>query len=577
MKFNEVEFGLKKESHSLDSSPRYVELEISTTESPPQSDNLEVSQADTEAEPGEEEVDGDHALEEPALRRSNRVRHRPDYLIERVSLAEEEPSTVKEALDSHQCEKWKEAMAAEMQSLQDNSVWELVDLPKERKPLGCKWVFKVKTNEEGEVERYKARLVAQGFSQVKGADYDETFCPVVCHESLRMLIATAVQRGLQLHQMDVTTAFLNGVLEEEILMRQPEGFVVKGLEHMVCRLKHSIYGLKQSPRCWNSVLDEYLKQFGFVKLTSDPCIYTMACGEMIVGVYVDDIIIAGKNEKQVKVFKTSVGEKFDVKDLGRLHYFLGMKIVQSIITGDVWMGQPTYVGKVLERFGMNDAKAVATPIDASSKLTKGEDGEERIDQGIYQSAVGSLLYLSTGTRVDITFAVSYVARFSSDPTKRHWIAVKRILRYLKGTADLGLLYTSSGEQTCFGYSDSDWAGDVEDRRSTSGYIFKFSGAGISWKSKKQISVALSTAEAEYIALSSSVQEVIWLRHLVSELSNDKLACATMCGSATSYAPHCARSTGRRTLSCTGHGYICRVALWTPRNNRQARDIVTCNM
>ena len=188
-------------------------------------------------------------------------------------------------------------MAAEMQSLQDNSVWEMVDLPKERKPIGCKWVFKVKTNEEGEVERYKARLVAQEFSQVKAADYDETFCPVVRHESLRMLIATAVQRGLQLHQMDVTTAFLNGVLEEEILMRQPEGFVVKGLEHMVCRLKHSIYGLKQLPRCWNSVLDEYLKQFGFVKLTSDPCIYTMACGEMIVGVYVDDIIIAGKNEK----------------------------------------------------------------------------------------------------------------------------------------------------------------------------------------------------------------------------------------------------------------------------------------
>ena len=218
-------------------------------------------------------------------------------------------------------------------------------------------------------------------------------------------------------------SFSKWSFEEEILMRQPEGFVVKGLEHMVCRLKRSIYGLEQSPHCWNSVLDEYLKQFGFVQLTNDPCIYIMACGEMIVGVYVDDIIIAGKNEKQVKVFKTSVGERFDVKDLGRLHYFLGMKIVQSIITGDVWMGQPTYVGKVLERFGMNDAKAVATPIDASSKLMKGEDGEERIDQGIYQSAVGSLLYLSTGTRVDITFAVSYLARFSSDPTKRHWIAV----------------------------------------------------------------------------------------------------------------------------------------------------------
>ena len=282
-------------------------------------------------------------------------------------------------------------------------------------------------------------------------------------------------------------------------MRQPEGFVVEGQEHLVCKLKRSLYGLKQSPHCWNSILDEYLKQLGFVRSTSDPCIYVGSDGEMIVGVYVDDIIIAGKSEKLVKDVKLALGERFDVKDLGRLHYFLGMKIVQDDSNGDVWIGQPAYVDKVVEKFGMKDAKSVATPIDPCAKLVKAEDGEEKVDQGMYHSAVGSLLYLSTGTRPDITFAVSNVATFCSDPTRRHWTAVKRILRYLKGTSDLDPLYTDGGRQDCLGYLDSDWAGDLGDRKSTSGYIFMLCGAGISWRSKKQTSVALSTAEAEYIA------------------------------------------------------------------------------
>ena len=427
---------------------------------------------------------------------------------------------MKEALDSPQKAEWEEAMAKEMHSLQDNDVWELVEPPKDRKIVGSKWVFKVKTNEDGKVERYKARLVAQGFTQVKGADYDETFCPVVRMESLRMLVAMGVQRGLQLYQVDVTTAFLNGVLEEEIFMRQPEGFVGEGQEHLVCRLKRSLYGLKQSPRCWNSTLDEYLKCLGLVQSTGDLCIYVGSGGEMIIGVYVDDIVIAGKSEKQVKEFKRALGDRFDVKDLGKLHYFLGIRIVQDDNTGEVWIGQPAYTNKLLEKFGMEDAKSVATPCDANNKLVKVEDGEERIGQGIYQSAVGSLMYLATGTRPDIIFAVCNVAKFCSDPTKRHWTAVKRILRYLKGTSDLGLLYVRGDGHNCFGYSDSDWAGDVGDRRSTSGYIFMLSGAGISWQSRKQTSVALSSAEAEYVALSSAVQEAIWLKRLIVELDKE---------------------------------------------------------
>ncbi len=205
-----------------------------------------------------------------------------------------------------------------------------------------------------------------------------------------------------------------------------------------------------------------------------------------------------------------------MKDLRKLHHFLGMKIVQDESSGDVWIGQPD---KVIRKYGMQDAKCVSTPVDPSNKLVKAEDGEESFDQSVYQSAVGSLLYLSTGTRPDVAFAVSYVAKFSSDPTKKHWTAVKRILRYLKSTSMLGLLNTKSGESELVGFSDSDWAGDIDDRRSTSGYLFKLSGAPISWRSKKQTSIALSTAEAECIALSSATQEAMWLKQLMSELRN----------------------------------------------------------
>ena len=229
----------------------------------------------------------------PELRRSGRIQRSPDHYGEWVSIASpevKEPVSVKEALKSPSKAKWQRAMEKELESLQTNDVWDLVELPKDRKAVGSKWVFKVKTDAEGCVERHKARLVAQGFSQTFGLDYDETFCPVVRFESVRTVIALAAQHGLQLHQMDVTTAFLNGELQKEVFMKQPEGFVVKGKEHLVCKLNRSIYGLKQSPRCWNAVLDDKLKEMGFSQATGDPCIYTCEDqGELcIIAVYVDD-------------------------------------------------------------------------------------------------------------------------------------------------------------------------------------------------------------------------------------------------------------------------------------------------
>jgi len=301
-----------------------------------------------------------------------------------------------------------------------------------------------------------------------------------------------VQNDLELQQIDITTAFLNGELEEEVYMKQPEGFIKRGEEHLVCKLKRSIYGLKQSPRCWNSVLDNQLKKIGFVQSESDPCIYRASEGEMfIMGVYVDNIVLAAKSEKQLKDVKQALAKCFDIKDMGKLHY---LKVIQNEEASEV-CGQPAYTQNLLQKFGMESVKHVKTPVDTSSKLVKATEVEDSVDQKLYQSAVGGLLYLSVGTRPDIAYAVGNVAKFSSHPTTKHWTGVKRIMQYLKGTSNLGLLYSKKGSSKCVGYSDSDWGGDLDDRKSTSGYLFQISGGPVSWRSKKQSCVALSTAEA----------------------------------------------------------------------------------
>ena len=239
----------------------------------------------------------------------------------------------------------------------------------------------------------------------------------------------------------------------------------------------------------------------------------------LIGVYVDDIILAGKGNKKMKEVKEALAKQFDIKDMGRLHYFLGMKILQDDQSGDVWIGQPAYTESFLKKFGMFESKPVSTPVDTRTKLLKATDEDQCVDQQLYQSAVGSLLYLSVGTRPDITYSVSTMARFSAKPTKQRWTALKRIMRYLKGTIDFGILFRSQGTKECVGFSDADWAGDLDNRKSTSGYLFQISGEAITWKSKKQSSVALSTAEAEYIALSSAAQEAVWMRQIMTELGS----------------------------------------------------------
>ena len=508
-----------------ESEDRVTEIE----QKEPEKRRLELENIEGNDDKTEDELDSEkdnaieeEAIEEPVVRRSQREKQKPDYYgiwINSAEIVAQEPTTVTDALSGPEKQKWKTAMDKEIQSIRDNDVWDLVELPKQRTAIGCKWIFKRKPAADGSIERYKARLVAQGFSQQYGLDYDETFCPVVRFESLRTLIAFSVQNNFQLHQMDFTSAFLNGDLEEEIYMKQPEGFIEPGKENLVCKLKHSLYGLKQSSRCWNSVLDIQLKKMGFKQSSNDPCIYTLSGGEtFIIGVYVDDVILAGKDCKQMEEIKRKLAEKFDIKDLGELKYFLGVNI--KVNNGSVWIGQPLYVEKLLKKYGMENAKAIRTPVDIGNKLVKADTNSEMIDPVLYQSAVGSLLYLSTKTRPDIAYAVNSVARFSSQPTKQHWVAIKRIFRYLKGTTRLGLLYKKDDSKSVIGFSDADWGGDIEDSKSTSGYCFEVGGTIVSWRSNKQSCVALSTAEAEYIALSSTAQEAIWLNELWKDFNRE---------------------------------------------------------
>ena len=483
------------------------------------------SENETESDEGgiEEEIETntDPPAAQPPPRRTVRERRPVEYygFPQAHITIHQEPTSFKEATACPEGEKWKEAMGKEMKSLKDNEVWELTSLPPGKKAVGCKWVYKVKTNSDGSLERYKARLVARGFDQRYGSDYDETFCPVVRLESLRTLIALSTQRGLELHHVDVHTAFLNGTLQEEVYMQQPTGYKKEGEEHLVCRLRKSIYGLKQSSRCWNTALDSHLKKMGFSQSKSDPCIYVSGGGKdtFYIGVYVDDMILAGKDETKMEKVKKELSSKFDIKDLGELSYFLGMSIVQKQEEKVTWMGQPTYTQKLLTKTGMNDCKPVKTPVDPGHRLVKASEDEEALDQPLYQSVVGSLMYLATCTRPDIAFAVGMLARFSSKPNRSHWTAAKRVLRYLKGTNNLGILY--KGDSGMHGYSDADWAGDADDRKSTSGYLFLIAGGPVSWKSRKQSTVALSTAEAEYVALSTAVQECIWMQRLLSDLGN----------------------------------------------------------
>lgn len=424
----------------------------------------------------------------------------------------DDPSSREEAIKSHNSGKWVDAMKEELASFEANETWSLVDLPVGRKPIKTMWVFKTKRSEDGTIIRHKARLVAKGCSQIEGIDYGETFSPVVRYGSIRILIALAAQRGLDIDQMDAVSAYLQGTLNEEIYTRQPEGF--DDGTGKVCKLRKAMYGLKQSGREWNRCLDAALLSFGLKKSEEDPCVYFAADGNLIVAIYVDDFLIFFKDPTIRDELKLKLSTKFHMKDMGRAKTCVGMTIDYE--KDFISINQEAYANDVLKRFGMADCKPVGSPCDPSQKLISGTDDLEETADIPYREAVGSLLFLVQGTRPDLAFAVSNVSRFNDKHNSTHWIAVKRIMRYLRGTSGHRIAYQRKPSEPINGFVDADYGNEIEERRSFSGYVFLLAGGAITWSSKRQSTVAASTTEAEYMAMAYAAKEALWLVRVVQQ-------------------------------------------------------------
>ena len=460
------------------------------------------------------------------LRRSDRVSHPPERYVGHIRAEDVEdidPQTYEEAIMSIDSRKWQEAMNSEMDSMYSNKVWNLVDAPEGIVPIGCKWIFKKKIGVDGKVETYKARLVAKGYRQRQGVDYDETFSPVAMLKSIRILLAIAAHYDYEIWQMDVKTAFLNGNLEEEVYMMQPEGFVSKNCPDKVCRLLRSIYGLKQASRSWNIRFDEAIRSYDFVKNEDEPCVYRKVSGSAIsfLVLYVDDILIIGNDIGMLSTIKAWLSRHFSMKDLGEASYILGIRIYRDRSKRMLGLSQSRYIETIVKRFGMENSKRGLIPMRhrislSTSMSPKTPEERANMDMIPYASAIWYIMYAMLCTRPDIAHALSVTSRYQADPGLEHWKAVKCILKYLRRTKDLLLVYGGNSLKV-EGYTDSSFQSDVDDSKSNSGYVYTLNGGAVCWKSSKQDTTADSTTEAEYIVASDAAKEGVWLKKFITDL------------------------------------------------------------
>jgi hypothetical protein len=409
------------------------------------------------------------------------------------------------------------AMDEEHRALIQNGTWHLVPPPRGKNVIDCKWVYKIKRKANGDIERYKARLVAKGFKQRYGVDYEDTFSPVVKAATVRLILSIAVSRGWSLRQLDVKNAFLHGVLQEEVYMNQPPGYVDPRYPKYVCKLYKAIYGLKQAPRAWHARLCGKLETLGFVPSHSDASLFYYNKGQhtLFVLVYVDDIIVASSSTEATNALLFNLQKDFALKDLGDLHYFLGIEVKRGM--NGMILSQEKYANDVLKRSGMDRSKPVDSPLSSSERLSiKDGDCLGPEDATKYRSVVGALQYL-TLTRPDISFSVNKVCQFLHSPTTVHWSAVKRILRHVQGTIKLGLKIKKSDSMLVSAFSDADWAGCVDDRRSTGGFAVFLGSNLVSWTARKQPTVSRSSTEAEYKALANATAEMLWIQKLLTEI------------------------------------------------------------
>ena len=434
-------------------------------------------------------------------------------------ISDDDPKTLVEAKERPDWPEWEKAMEEELALMKKYDVWDEVDEPEDTNIVGSRWVFRIKRDSNGKILKYRARLVAQGFTQMYGVDFQDTFAPVARLSSIRTVIALAASEDWELHQMDVKSAYLNSTIDTAVYMRLPPGYSRKG---KVALVKRGIYGLRQSSNLWHKTLTTAFNKLELTCSAVDHGVFYSHDdnGTTIVCSSTNDFAIAASSTGRMVKFKTDLGSHFEMSDLGELAWILGIHVQRDRLSRTISLSQAAYIDAIVKRFQLVDAPPLSTPIDPNALLSKDQSPStprqfDDMRNVPYREAVGSLMYAAIGTRPDITFAITALSQYLQNPGRPHWEQAKHTIRYLKGTRDWKLKFGPTGGVE--GFTDANWGNDVDDRHSICGYVFMLNGGAVSWSSKKQSVVTLSSTEAEYIGITHAAKEAIWVRHLLSEL------------------------------------------------------------
>lgn len=473
----------------------------------------------------------------PAPRRTTRVsippqRYDPsygmcvvDYLSDLALTSQQEeqdPVSFQEAMECNKKNEWMKAMDEEWMSLIENGTWEVVDERDDMNIVGCKWIYKTKTNSDGKVERYKARLVAKGYTQREGIDFNETFAPVLKYKTLRLILALSTGTQTHIEQLDIKTAFLNATVKEDIYVEVPDGRKLSVGIGKVLKLNKALYGTKQAPHEWNENINAYLLEIGFRRCTKDTCLYikTSKSGKRIlIGLFVDDMVISYKkcDKEEWMKMKIMIKMRYKLSDMGEVHQILGMRVMRDE-NGDIYLDQEKYLKGKLKEFGMENCRPMITPEVIMKREGSNTLGDE--DTNTFRKIVGSMIYAATSTRPDIAHAVHMLTRHMQQPLECDMVSAKRLLRYLRGALEWRIVYRHDENREpaiIEAYSDADLGGDMQDGKSTSGHCQFINKCLINWGAHKQGNVALSTSEAEWISASECTKEVMWLLDMMSEI------------------------------------------------------------